>query len=28
VFENGIYEHTCPGCGNVIRFTVANGRLQ
>lgn len=24
VYENGIYEHKCPGCGRVTRFTVAN----
>lgn len=22
VFEPGIYEHICPGCGKVCRFTV------
>jgi hypothetical protein len=22
VFEPGIYEHTCPNCGKVTRFTV------
>lgn len=22
VLEPGTYEHTCPGCGNVIRFVV------
>ena len=22
VFPNGVYEHTCPGCGNKIIFTV------
>lgn len=24
VLENGTYKHTCPGCGNVIVFTVNN----
>lgn len=23
VFENGLYEHTCPDCGNTIQFRVA-----
>lgn len=22
VYENGLYEHTCPGCGRVIFFRV------
>ena len=22
VFQPGEYEHECPGCGNIIRFTV------
>lgn len=22
VFDNGLYEHECPGCGNKIRFQV------
>lgn len=22
VWRPGVYEHTCPGCGNVIRFVV------
>lgn len=22
VFEPGVYEHTCPGCGKVTTFTV------
>jgi hypothetical protein len=22
VFEPGTYEHTCPGCGNKVVFTV------
>jgi len=22
VYEPGLHEHTCPGCGNVITFTV------
>lgn len=22
VFEPGIYEHTCPSCGKVTRFTI------
>lgn len=22
VFEPGVYEHTCPACGNVKRFVV------
>lgn len=22
VYENGLYEHECPSCGNKIRFTV------
>ncbi len=25
VFQPGIYEHTCPACGNVIRFTIPEG---
>lgn len=26
VFEPGVYEHTCPMCGNVIVFTVSGFR--
>ncbi len=22
-YENGVYEHTCPGCGATMTFTVA-----
>lgn len=22
IYENGVYEHTCLGCGKVHRFTV------
>lgn len=22
VFEPGTYEHECPSCGNIIRFTI------
>jgi hypothetical protein len=22
VFKPGVYEHTCPGCGRVVQFTV------
>lgn len=25
VYSPGIYEHTCPSCGHVTRFTVARG---
>ncbi len=25
VFQPGIYEHTCPSCGNVIQFVVPEG---
>lgn len=28
VFEDGIYEHTCPSCGKVQRFTVNNQVFQ
>jgi hypothetical protein len=24
VLPSGVYEHTCPGCGNKITFTVNN----
>lgn len=27
VFEDGIYEHTCPGCGHVTTFTVPQWRV-
>lgn len=23
--EPGVYEHTCPGCGRVVRFVVPEG---
>lgn len=27
VFPDGVYEHTCPGCGNQQHFTVRNPTL-
>ena len=24
VFQNGLYEHTCPECGSITQFRVAN----
>jgi len=26
VYQDGVYEHACPGCGHVTRFTVRNPR--
>lgn len=28
VYENGLYEHECPSCGNKIRFTVNKPTFQ
>lgn len=27
VYDDGVYEHTCPSCGRVTRFTVSNPML-
>lgn len=27
VFEDGVWEHVCPGCGHVQHFTVRNPTL-